>query len=645
MSEIYASLQVSPKKKRCPPVDTDDSMTFTPKKLRRLAPPTPPPTVSRRATKIPTAVSELPDHLARLDRIHTALQHALSHALATCAVSPTSDTGIVRNVLNHLSLSTYAGLTTQFEVDDLRRLCWVWEWDGESVKEKQNNPSVAATSAPSLDTEDNPFLITTSPPSPGSGNASSSTSSVEWTRGGMGLVLSPTTHHSKRDRKRVPAYGIGIEVEMDIDKDMGGGMKAVARWTADSETRRIAFGGKLRKWVELHPEETSIPNIPLADLPPLAIPTKISSLTRTLASASPKGAQAFASLGTTLPQAPSSPSRSPTKRSIALNATNAAINATTPAKSTATPMRDFAVPFPISKSPVKSSVQFPTIATKSPTKSSSALLFPQTPSRHHNNPETTADLFSPRTPVTSLISTSASPSKATDVSNPQTPQHQKGKNASTVPQTPTSSRRQALYERVRQKSLNMSPTKTPSGDIPGGKLTKEQMAKMGQEEMRRRCLLGRLGGVAESVWMLFSTPTAGSSSTPTARKRRALPTAEVVTAVIKSSPVPMSTAEANESLSMLTKLCPFFIKELDVGGKEWLEMPAANPIVDGDVNVEATPSKKRLPKLPPSPGPAVKGKHESAEELVTRSPRRVKREMGGLREVREIIRRELELQD
>lgn len=35
----------------------------------------------------------------------------------------------------------------------------------------------------------------------------------------------------------------------------------------------------------------------------------------------------------------------------------------------------------------------------------------------------------------------------------------------------------------------------------GGKLTKEQMMKMGQEEMRRRCLLGRLGGVAESVWM------------------------------------------------------------------------------------------------------------------------------------------------
>lgn len=145
----------------------------------------------------------------------------------------------------------------------------------------------------------------------------------------------------------------------------------------------------------------------------------------------------------------------------------------------------------------------------------------------------------------------------------------------------------------------------------------------------------------DAVFRLFSTPVGGSSSTPTARKRRALPTAEVVNAVVKSSPVPVSTAEANESLSMLAKLCPFFIRELDVAGKEWLEMPAANPTA-ALADVESTPSKK---KLPPSPGPAVKGKHESAEELVTRSPRRVKRETGGLREVREIIRRELDFED
>ncbi len=84
---------------------------------------------------------------------------------------------------------------------------------------------------------------------------------------------------------------------------------------------------------------------------------------------------------------------------------------------------------------------------------------------------------------------------------PSTPVHQRGSTASTVPQTPTSSRRQALYERVRQRSLTSSPTKTPKHDIVGAKLSREQMLKLGQEEMRRRCLLGRLPGVAESVWM------------------------------------------------------------------------------------------------------------------------------------------------
>ncbi|KAH0587309.1 hypothetical protein J132_09481 [Termitomyces sp. J132] len=592
MSEIYASLEVSPRKKRCPPVDAD-STTFTPKKLRRLAPPTPPPTTSRRAKK---AVVELPDHLTRLERIHTALQHALSHALATCAVSPASDTGVVRNVLNHLSLSTYAGFPTQFDTDDLRRLCWVWEWDGKSLP-------TADKAGTTTDNEENPFLIT--PSSPGA------SALTEWTRGGMGLVLSPTTHHSKRDRKRVPAYGIGIEVEIDIDKDMSGGMAAVARWTAASETRRSEFNGKLRAWMSLHPDASPLPSIPLADLPELAMPAKISALTRTLASASPKGAISLLSF----PTAPGSPSRSPTK---------------SPTKRA---LRDFAVPFPItsaSNSPTKkNSVLFPISGpSKSPTKAS-PLLFPKTPSRRDG-----ADLFSPRTPATSITSVTSE----SDIFDPKTPTHQKGKNAATVPQTPTSSRRQALYERVRQKSLTASPTKTPSSEVKGGKLTRDQMLKMGQEEMRRRCLLGRLGGVAESVWMFFSTPVPGSSATPTGRKRRALPTAEVVTAVIKSSPIPISTAEASESLAMLAKLCPFFIKELNIAGKEWLEMPAANPTAD----VEDSPGKK---KLPPSPGPAIKGKHESAEELVTRSPRRVKREAGGLREVREIIRRELDLQD
>ena len=92
----------------------------------------------------------------------------------------------------------------------------------------------------------------------------------------------------------------------------------------------------------------------------------------------------------------------------------------------------------------------------------------------------------------------------------------------------------------------------------------------------------------------------------------------------------MSTAEAQESLTILTSLCPFFLKPLDVDGQEWLEMPASTH-----------PSGEKF--VPTSPGPS-RGKEESAEVL-TRSPRRVKKEAGGLREVRERIRREIEMQD
>jgi hypothetical protein len=150
-------------------------------------------------------------------------------------------------------------------------------------------------------------------------------------------------------------------------------------------------------------------------------------------------------------------------------------------------------------------------------------------------------------------------------------------------------------------------------------------------------------GLLIAFHRLFSSPV-GSSTTPTARKRRALPTSEVALAIVKSSSVPISSAEARESLSLLTNLCPFFLKEMDIAGEEWLEMPAPTTTTSSSLadTAEGSPSK---PAAPPSPGPPVKGKDESAEEILTRSPRRVKKEAGGLRDVREIIRKELEIQD
>jgi hypothetical protein len=89
----------------------------------------------------------------------------------------------------------------------------------------------------------------------------------------------------------------------------------------------------------------------------------------------------------------------------------------------------------------------------------------------------------------------------------------------------------------------------------------------------------------------------------------------------------MSTAEAQESLAILTRICPSFLKPLDIDGQGWLEMPAS-----------VCPSNERL--VPSSPGSS-----HGLEDVLTRSPRRVKKEGGGLREVRERIRREIEMQD
>jgi len=89
--------------------------------------------------------------------------------------------------------------------------------------------------------EDNPFLDTPEVPTP----------PRDWSRGGMGFVVTSTTHFTRSGGTRVPAYGIGIEVEIDIDKDMGGGMAAVARWTADSESRKTQFKSKLEKWFKV----------------------------------------------------------------------------------------------------------------------------------------------------------------------------------------------------------------------------------------------------------------------------------------------------------------------------------------------------------------------------------------------------------
>jgi len=160
------------------------------------------------------------------------------------------------------------------------------------------------------------------------------------------------------------------------------------------------------------------------------------------------------------------------------------------------PIKPFAVTFPIT--PSSSSLKSP---TKSPSKGSAgvfpktpgknSVFFPQTPSSHHSGGS--SSIFSPRTPRSSVSTPSTSITS--------TPSRQKGDDADTAPETPTTARRQALYDRIRQKSITNSPSKYRLGDQDTPRMSKDQLLKLSQEETRRRCLLGRLGGVAESIWM------------------------------------------------------------------------------------------------------------------------------------------------
>src|SRR6201996_5806191 len=225
-------MATSPRKKRCPPVAPgDDELLTTPKKLRTLSyiPPTP-TSISRRPTQ--TQSSDLPSPLHRLLRLQLTLHHGLSHALATSATSPDHDSGTVSNVLNHLFLTTKG-----FELHDLSRLCWLWEWD---------KLAVPAPTSPAIEEDENPFVVPKATREPEQKN---------WQRGAMGIILTPATHFDRDLARRIPVYGIGVQVDMDIHTGLTDGMASIARWTGAAQARKAELLDKLNKWIELHTDK------------------------------------------------------------------------------------------------------------------------------------------------------------------------------------------------------------------------------------------------------------------------------------------------------------------------------------------------------------------------------------------------------
>lgn len=226
----------------------------------------------------------LPSELLHLIRLHTALEQALSVSLATAQISPDADTGRVLAVVNHISIQE-RGLGVRVSVEDIKRLCWLWEWNGQTIpKDILKNVTISSASNQprrtkaehndESDTEElimedpevNPFLVDPKPklgdgdkPSPFLASSKDwSKEPREWIRGGMGFCISSTVHIARLDKtsptKRVPAYGIGIEVnwaQEDITGGRVGGMKAVARWTAEGAKRKKDIREKLEKWIKV----------------------------------------------------------------------------------------------------------------------------------------------------------------------------------------------------------------------------------------------------------------------------------------------------------------------------------------------------------------------------------------------------------
>jgi hypothetical protein len=226
--------------------------------------------------------STLPENLSCLLKIHIALEQALSVSLAIAQISPDPDTGRVPAVLNHYSIQD-RGLRVKIDLDDLKKLCWFWEWDGKTLP-KSLQSSRGAKQPPSTskkskkksgltgddeddvkveftgeDPEKNPFIVDTTPTEDDSDPFGPPTAQPkEWSRGGMGFCITPTTHVTRVDgsspAKRVPAYGIGIEVEWteeDVTGGRIGGMTAVARWTTAGDKRKKTLRAKLETWREV----------------------------------------------------------------------------------------------------------------------------------------------------------------------------------------------------------------------------------------------------------------------------------------------------------------------------------------------------------------------------------------------------------
>ncbi|KAJ1306549.1 hypothetical protein OPQ81_007550 [Rhizoctonia solani] len=594
--------------------------------------------ITPRAKSVP-----LPSHLSRLIATHTAVESTLSLSLATSSRAPSQVTGQLPAITNTVALES-AGLRVRCGVEELRRLCWLWEWDGCTLPQSVDGDHKATPRSvgPLEDSsEDNPFLDSNTPRKPAPVLARPPT---DWVRGGMGLIVTPTTQLQRAEGRRVPAYGIGIKVEVTTDESVGVALSAVAKWTADSHLRRKELTDKLHQWVKLHEvsqvtpkangktkrlrslSPVPIPPIPFADLPPLSsIPITSTPSTQRILQTPSKGMFSTPGRGTI-----STPTFARRQNGFATPSSSSKSIFATPSHRRG---GIFATPTSVHRSgqetPSTSRRLFDAAAPMTPTTRAAGIPLPPTPA-------TTPSLYSssasesgdsrPCTPCTNRVLFKA----IQDNSDPQTPRKDKDGTPS-VPMTP---RQAALAERLRQRALATPSGKTTTMTLGYDAETDTiRTAEATPAELRRRCLLARLPDAAETLLAMFAS-------------RRIIPLREAARSVVSASRV--TTQEAEDEIRMLAEMCPKFLRIRVVERDEWVERGVG--IATGKANkLGASSPVSKVPSTPARTGsrsigaPKLAAGSPSGTPPASVTPRKPKEtEVFGLREVRELVRRELE---
>ncbi|CAE6397745.1 unnamed protein product [Rhizoctonia solani] len=608
--------------------------------------------ITPRAKSVP-----LPAHLSRMIATHTAIESTLSLSLATSSRAPSQLTGHLPAITNTVAIES-AGLRVRCGVEELRRLCWLWEWDGCTLPQSVNEDRKVADRSvgPLVDSsEDNPFLDSNTPRKPAPAPAPPP---KDWIRGGMGLIVTPTTQLQRAEGRRVPAYGVGIKVEVTTDESVGVALSAVAKWTADSHLRRKELTDKLHQWVKLHEvsqvtpkangktkrlrslSPVPIPHIPFADLPPLSSIsiTSTPSTQRILQSPS-KGIFSTPSRGTI-----STPTFARRQGGFATPSSSGRAIFATPSHRKG---GIFATPTSVHRSgagtPSTGKGIFDAVPPMTPTTRAAGVPLPPTPA-------TTPSLYSssasesgdsrPCTPCTNRVLFKAVQNDL----DPQTPRKDKDATQS-VPMTP---RQAALAERLRQRSF-ATPGKTTIMTLGYDAETDTvRTAEATPAELRRRCLLARLPDAAETLLAMFTS-------------RRIIPLREATRSIVSASRV--TTQEAEDEIRMLAEMCPKFLRIRVVERDEWVERgtgvatgKAANPggskssaqSVSSPARKDVSSPSTKVPSTPARTGPRGTGAKLAATSPsggspTSATPRKAKQvETFSLREIRELVRRELE---